>query len=120
MVEKALALSGTIVMGLPIMVQLTESERNKLHPGDGLEVTLYIVSVTLAHSYPGISIFLQVLAHLMEPCSETTFVASLEQYLTSFKGYMLVLCISISRKAISNRSLNPSGSSSLLTSTEIQ
>lgn len=23
-------------MGLPIMVQLTESERNKLHPGDGL------------------------------------------------------------------------------------
>ena len=22
-------------MGLPIMVQLTESERNKLHPGDG-------------------------------------------------------------------------------------
>lgn len=34
-VEKALALSGTVVMGLPIMVQLTESERNKLHPGDG-------------------------------------------------------------------------------------
>ncbi|KAF8642255.1 hypothetical protein AX16_009530 [Volvariella volvacea WC 439] len=35
LVEKALALSGTIVMGLPIMVQLTESERNKTHPGDG-------------------------------------------------------------------------------------
>ncbi|KAH9486968.1 RNA-binding protein rsd1 [Psilocybe cubensis] len=35
LVEKALALSGTVVMGLPIMVQLTESERNKLHPGDG-------------------------------------------------------------------------------------
>ncbi|KAF9015130.1 hypothetical protein BDQ17DRAFT_1418245 [Cyathus striatus] len=35
LVEKALALTGTIVMGLPIMVQLTESERNKLHPGDG-------------------------------------------------------------------------------------
>lgn len=34
-VEKAIALSGTVVMGLPIMVQLTESERNKLHPGDG-------------------------------------------------------------------------------------
>ncbi|KAG6885568.1 hypothetical protein C0993_012570 [Termitomyces sp. T159_Od127] len=35
LVEKALSLSGTVVMGLPIMVQLTESERNKLHPGDG-------------------------------------------------------------------------------------
>ena len=35
LVEKALALSGTVVMGLPIMVQLTEAERNKLHPGDG-------------------------------------------------------------------------------------
>ncbi|EGO30746.1 hypothetical protein SERLADRAFT_455043 [Serpula lacrymans var. lacrymans S7.9] len=35
MVEKAISLSGTVVMGLPVMVQLTESERNKLHPGDG-------------------------------------------------------------------------------------
>lgn len=35
LVEKAIALKGTVVMGLPIMVQLTESERNKLHPGDG-------------------------------------------------------------------------------------
>ena len=35
LVEKAIALSGTIVMGLPIMVQLTESERNKTHAGDG-------------------------------------------------------------------------------------
>ncbi|KAF8640791.1 hypothetical protein AX17_000440 [Amanita inopinata Kibby_2008] len=35
LVDKAIALSGTVVMGLPIMVQHTESERNKLHPGDG-------------------------------------------------------------------------------------
>ncbi|KAK0465062.1 uncharacterized protein EV420DRAFT_1512636 [Desarmillaria tabescens] len=35
LVEKALNLSGTVVMGLPILVQLTESERNRLHPGDG-------------------------------------------------------------------------------------
>jgi RNA-binding protein 39 len=35
LVEKAIALSGTVVMGLPIVVQLTESERNRLHPGDG-------------------------------------------------------------------------------------
>ncbi|EFI28595.1 hypothetical protein CC1G_13622 [Coprinopsis cinerea okayama7 len=35
LVEKAIALSGTIVMGLPINVQLTESERNKSHAGDG-------------------------------------------------------------------------------------
>ena len=31
-----MALSGTVVMGLPIVVQLTEAERNRLHPGDGL------------------------------------------------------------------------------------
>lgn len=35
LVEKAIALSGTVVMGLPMVVQLTESERNRLHPGDG-------------------------------------------------------------------------------------
>ncbi|KAL4069645.1 hypothetical protein V8B97DRAFT_2024412 [Scleroderma yunnanense] len=38
LVEKAISLTGTIVMGLPIMVQLTEAERNRLHPGDGLYV----------------------------------------------------------------------------------
>ncbi|KAI0052858.1 splicing factor, CC1-like protein [Auriscalpium vulgare] len=35
LVDKAIGLSGTVVMGLPIMVQLTEAERNRLHPGDG-------------------------------------------------------------------------------------
>ncbi|TDL28641.1 splicing factor, CC1-like protein [Rickenella mellea] len=35
LVEKAISLSGTIVMGLPIMIQHTESERNKTHAGDG-------------------------------------------------------------------------------------
>ncbi|KAF7785021.1 hypothetical protein Agabi119p4_1186 [Agaricus bisporus var. burnettii] len=35
LVEKAIGLSGTVVMGLPIMVQLTEAERNKTHAGDG-------------------------------------------------------------------------------------
>lgn len=35
LVEKAIGLSGTVVMGLPIVVQLTEAERNRLHPGDG-------------------------------------------------------------------------------------
>ena len=42
LVEKAIALKGTVVMGLPIMVQLTESERNKLHPGDGQVHILYL------------------------------------------------------------------------------
>ena len=32
LVQRAIALSGTVVMGLPIMVQLTESERNKQQP----------------------------------------------------------------------------------------
>ena len=35
LVERAIALSGTIVMGLPIMVQHTEAERNRTHAGDG-------------------------------------------------------------------------------------
>ncbi|KAL5495414.1 RSD1 [Sanghuangporus weigelae] len=35
LVEQAIALSGTIVMGLPIMIQHTEAERNKTHAGDG-------------------------------------------------------------------------------------
>lgn len=34
-VEKALNLNGTIVMGLPIAVQYTEAERNRTHAGDG-------------------------------------------------------------------------------------
>ncbi|CCL99044.1 uncharacterized protein FIBRA_01053 [Fibroporia radiculosa] len=35
LVDKALGLSGTVVMGLPIQIQHTEAERNRLHPGDG-------------------------------------------------------------------------------------
>ncbi|PIL31901.1 transporter [Ganoderma sinense ZZ0214-1] len=35
LVDKAIALSGTVVMGLPIQIQHTEAERNRLHPGDG-------------------------------------------------------------------------------------
>ncbi|KZT02659.1 splicing factor, CC1-like protein [Laetiporus sulphureus 93-53] len=35
LVDRAIALSGTVVMGLPIQVQHTEAERNRLHPGDG-------------------------------------------------------------------------------------
>jgi hypothetical protein len=38
LVEKAIGLSGTVVMGLPIMVQLTEAERNKTHAGDGCAI----------------------------------------------------------------------------------
>lgn len=35
LVDRAMALSGTIVMGLPIQIQHTEAERNRTHPGDG-------------------------------------------------------------------------------------
>lgn len=41
LVEKAIGLTGTVVMGLPIMVQLTESERNRLHPGDGFVLNIF-------------------------------------------------------------------------------
>ena len=34
LVDKAIGLSGTIVMGLPIQIQHTEAERNRLHAGD--------------------------------------------------------------------------------------
>ena len=34
LVDKAISLSGTLVMGLPIQIQHTEAERNKLHAGD--------------------------------------------------------------------------------------
>ncbi|OSD03128.1 splicing factor CC1-like protein [Trametes coccinea BRFM310] len=35
LVDRAIALSGTVVMGLPIQIQHTEAERNRLHAGDG-------------------------------------------------------------------------------------
>jgi len=35
LVDKAIDLSGTIVMGRPIHIQHTEAERNRLHAGDG-------------------------------------------------------------------------------------
>lgn len=41
-VEKAIGLTGTVVMGLPIMVQLTEAERNKTHAGDGYAPTFFV------------------------------------------------------------------------------
>ncbi|EUC61967.1 splicing factor CC1-like protein [Rhizoctonia solani AG-3 Rhs1AP] len=37
-VNQAIGLSGTIVMGLPIMIQLTESERNKIGPSSSLHL----------------------------------------------------------------------------------
>ncbi len=41
LVQKALDLSGTIVMGLPIKIQLTESEKNKVHSSDIVFVYLF-------------------------------------------------------------------------------
>lgn len=38
LVDKAINLSGTVVMGLPIKVQHTEAERNRTHAGDGYVV----------------------------------------------------------------------------------
>ncbi|TCD62214.1 hypothetical protein EIP91_007219 [Steccherinum ochraceum] len=35
LVDKAINLSGTVVMGLPIHIQHTEAERNRTHAGDG-------------------------------------------------------------------------------------
>ena len=49
LVSKALDLSGTIVMGLPIMVQLTEAERNRVHAGEKWAILLPIFSIELIH-----------------------------------------------------------------------
>ncbi|KAI0094851.1 hypothetical protein BDY19DRAFT_46907 [Irpex rosettiformis] len=38
LVDKAISLSGTLVMGLPIQIQHTEAERNKTHAGDSLNL----------------------------------------------------------------------------------
>lgn len=46
LVDKAIGLSGTIVMGLPIQIQHTEAERNRLHAGDTY-VTLSLSRVKL-------------------------------------------------------------------------
>jgi RNA-binding protein 39 len=35
LVDKAINLSGTVVMGLPVKVQPTEAERNRTHAGEG-------------------------------------------------------------------------------------
>lgn len=43
LVDKAINLSGTVVMGLPIKVQLTEAERNRTHAGDG-----YVFAITVS------------------------------------------------------------------------
>jgi hypothetical protein len=60
-------------MGLPIMVQLTESERNKLHPGDGL-VPLHNQSVVFAHSVPlEILIFPPVSLHPTEELCSASY-----------------------------------------------
>jgi RNA-binding protein 39 len=69
-VEKALALSGTVVMGLPIMVQLTEAERNRTHAGDG-QVILYSMSLCDGiNATIGALICLQESKLLMDPCSK--------------------------------------------------
>jgi RNA-binding protein 39 len=68
LVEKAINLSGTVVMGLPIKVQLTEAERNKTHAGDG-QVDLFF-SGCLLTMFVGPSTCRQVFVLVMVPCSE--------------------------------------------------
>lgn len=45
LVDKAINLSGTVVMGLPIKVQLTEAERNRTHAGDGYVFVLMVFRI---------------------------------------------------------------------------
>lgn len=45
-----MALSGTVVMGLPIQIQHTEAERNKLHAGDRYIHQLVIVAFSEVRS----------------------------------------------------------------------
>lgn len=47
LVDKAISLSGTLVMGLPIHIQPTEAERNKTHAGDRCDILPHAVTILL-------------------------------------------------------------------------
>ncbi|KAJ2931145.1 hypothetical protein H1R20_g5968, partial [Candolleomyces eurysporus] len=95
LVEKAIALSGTIVMGLPVMVQLTESERNKTHAGDG---SLHLPpGVTASHGailYVGslhFNLTESDIKQVFEPFGELEFVDLHRDSMTGrSKGYAFV------------------------------
>jgi RNA-binding protein 39 len=46
LVNKAINLTGTVVMGLPIKVQLTEAERNRIHSGEYVLVFVHLLKET--------------------------------------------------------------------------
>ena len=50
LVSKAIALTGTIVMGLPIKVQLTEAERNRVHSGEWVTLVYPYLQQNLTES----------------------------------------------------------------------
>ena len=67
LVERAIALTGTIVMGLPIMIQHTEAERNKTHAGDGQVSTitksfdlLIFVQIVEASIFPQVPVVMEL------------------------------------------------------------
>jgi hypothetical protein len=120
LVDKAINLSGTVVMGLPIKVQPTEAERNRTHAGEGWGTTVVLICVanlSLPNSNlnlpPGVSA-----PHGPMQC--VVSVMSANKMLTSTIGYTLVLCISILQRAISSRCSSLSVSSSSSTFTAIQ
>ncbi|CAL1695695.1 unnamed protein product [Somion occarium] len=87
LVDQAIALSGTIVMGLPIQIQQTEAERNRLHPGDGAHhggMQLYVGSLHFNLTESDIK-------QVFEPFGELEFVDLHRDPMTGrSKGYAFV------------------------------
>lgn len=109
LVEKAIALKGTVVMGLPIMVQLTESERNKLHPGDGQVYILHLVflCLTLSPQEPQSSSRRQRTPRRRYAVSRVFLRLDLFADEINIQDSTLAPCILISLRAILSRCLNP-------------
>lgn len=109
LVDKAISLSGTIVMGLPIQIQHTEAERNRLHPGDGYVANTNSFSpnplILRAYSNlnlpPGVSAPHGGMQSVIFNCDDSNVINS-----PPIIGYTLVLYISTSRNPTSSRSLS--------------
>lgn len=59
-------------MGLPIMVQLTEAERNKTHAGDGYAIQFILPFASWLIFITEVSIYHQASVRLMEQCDGFT------------------------------------------------
>ena len=99
-------------MGLPIMVQLTESERNRLHPGDGY-VFVYILFVFLTSSQEPQSSAWRNFVSWFNAVSPFIYLGYHSLNVAVNKDYMSDLYTLTLPRPISNRCLNLLGNLNL-------